>query len=187
MRDHREQVMDTHPAGTPLHRPAPVTAAPGTELLLVRHAEAWCNVAGVVGGAVGCRGLTPLGRAQAAALAGRLRTLSEAGQGIDCFVASPRRRAAETAAIVQEAVGVPAVHDEMCAIVRIGCPRLEPSPGTTSCGGSPRPCRRWSARQAGGDASWSPTARPSTPSTMCSGACRSDGRPRSAWRWATRA
>ena len=41
--------------------------AHGTRLVLVRHGEAECNVAGIVGGPQGCTGLTDLGRVQAAA------------------------------------------------------------------------------------------------------------------------
>ncbi|GAQ51049.1 histidine phosphatase family protein [Streptomyces acidiscabies] len=69
-----------------------------TELLLVRHAEAWCNVEDIVGGPLGCRGLTPLGHDQAKHLAARLRE-----ERIDVLCSSPRRRAVETA----EALGLP--------------------------------------------------------------------------------
>lgn len=44
----------------------------GTRLVLIRHGEAFCNARGVVGGPVGCGGLTDLGRAQATELRDRL-------------------------------------------------------------------------------------------------------------------
>jgi broad specificity phosphatase PhoE len=44
-----------------------------SELLLTRHGQAHCNVAGVVGGPETCTGLTDLGRQQVKALAARLR------------------------------------------------------------------------------------------------------------------
>jgi len=68
------------------------------ELIVVRHAEAHCNVAGIVGGPKGCTGLTDHGRVQAGkagkALASRL-----SGQRYHLYT-SPRRRAAETAVII---------------------------------------------------------------------------------------
>jgi probable phosphoglycerate mutase len=72
--------------------------AESRELIVVRHAEAHCNVAGIVGGPTGCTGLTDLGRIQTGkagkALASRLN-----GQRFLLY-ASPRRRAAETAALI---------------------------------------------------------------------------------------
>ena len=46
-----------------------------SELLLTRHGQAQCNVAGVVGGPKTCTGLTDLGRRQVKGLATRLRDL----------------------------------------------------------------------------------------------------------------
>jgi broad specificity phosphatase PhoE len=43
-----------------------------TTLILTRHGEAHCNVAGIVGGDRACTGLTDWGRRQVELLAGRL-------------------------------------------------------------------------------------------------------------------
>ena len=71
----------------------------GTRLVLVRHGEANCNVAGVVGGPLGCTGLTPLGREQAQALAQRVGASREFDDAIALY-SSVLARAKETAAIV---------------------------------------------------------------------------------------
>ncbi|WP_322761950.1 histidine phosphatase family protein [Frankia sp. Cr2] len=42
------------------------------EIVIVRHGEAACNVAGIVAGEKGCTGLTVTGRAQTERLAARL-------------------------------------------------------------------------------------------------------------------
>ena len=79
-----------------------------TELLLARHGEAACNVAGIVGGDQGCTGLTPLGRQQVERLAARL-TREHADRPFDVVYTTPRRRVQETAEIVTQALGMPAV------------------------------------------------------------------------------
>ena len=71
----------------------------GTRLVLVRHGEAHCNVAGIVGGPRGCTGLTDLGREQAAALAERLARTHEFDEVVAIY-SSILPRAKETAAIV---------------------------------------------------------------------------------------
>ena len=71
----------------------------GTRLVLVRHGEANCNVAGVVGGPRGCTGLTALGREQAQALAERVGATREFHDAIALY-SSVLARAKETAAIV---------------------------------------------------------------------------------------
>ncbi|MGW0831908.1 histidine phosphatase family protein [Streptomyces prunicolor] len=82
-----------------------MTAA--TELLLVRHAEAWCNVEDVVGGPHGCRGLTPRGREQARLLGAGLRARYGGTERVDVLCSSPRLRAAQTAEAVSGALGLP--------------------------------------------------------------------------------
>jgi 2,3-bisphosphoglycerate-dependent phosphoglycerate mutase len=79
-----------------------------TELLLARHGEAACNVAGIVGGDQGCTGLTPLGRQQVERLAARL-TREHVDHAFDVVYSTPRRRVQETAEIVTQALGMPAV------------------------------------------------------------------------------
>ncbi len=71
----------------------------GTRLVLVRHGEAHCNVAGIVGGPRGCTGLTDLGREQAAALARRVGSSHEF-DGVTALYSSVLERARETASIV---------------------------------------------------------------------------------------
>ncbi|MGH3614341.1 MAG: histidine phosphatase family protein [Pseudonocardia sp.] len=79
-----------------------------TELLLARHGEATCNVAGIVGGDHGCTGLTRLGRQQVEQLAARLAR-EHARHPFDVVYTTPRRRVQETAEIVTRALGLPAV------------------------------------------------------------------------------
>jgi probable phosphoglycerate mutase len=67
-----------------------------TELVIARHGEAECNVAGRVGGDKGCTGLTARGRAQADHLALRLAT-EHAQRPYDVIYCSPRQRCQETA------------------------------------------------------------------------------------------
>ncbi|MEX5635091.1 histidine phosphatase family protein [Parafrankia sp. FMc2] len=77
-----------------------------TDLLLVRHGEAHCNIAWVAGGDRGCTGLTPRGREQAANLARALRPL-HAARPIDVAYAAPRLRVRETAQTVCDELGLP--------------------------------------------------------------------------------
>lgn len=79
------------------------------ELILVRHAEAWCNVHDVVGGPRGCRGLTERGRAQARCLAERLKGETDR---VDVLYSSPRQRAVQTARPVADALDIPLRIDE---------------------------------------------------------------------------
>ncbi|MQY28888.1 histidine phosphatase family protein [Nocardia aurantia] len=81
-----------------------------TELLLVRHGEAVCNVRRIVGGEQGCTGLTDRGRQQATQLAGRLATEHRA-RPFDAVYTTPRRRVRETTEIVTAALGVTPIID----------------------------------------------------------------------------
>ena len=83
----------------------------GTRLVLVRHGEADCNVAGIVGGPRGCTGLTDLGREQARALAERLEVTHELDDAVAAF-SSILARAKETAAIVMRVVPGLTVHED---------------------------------------------------------------------------
>ncbi len=76
----------------------------GTRLVLIRHGEAFCNALGVVGGPLGCGGLTDLGRAQANALRARLELSREFDDAVALYT-SVLPRAKETAAIL--APGLP--------------------------------------------------------------------------------
>ena len=75
-------------------------------LLLVRHGQSEGNAAGVIQGRLDPP-LTPLGREQARALAGRLR----AEGGVDRIVASPLARARATAEAVAAALGLPLLEE----------------------------------------------------------------------------
>ncbi len=75
-----------------------------TRIVLVRHGEAVCNVNGIVGGQLGCTGLTDLGRRQVNALAERLSRTCEI-EGARVLYASTLARAVETAQIIRPVVG----------------------------------------------------------------------------------
>jgi 2,3-bisphosphoglycerate-dependent phosphoglycerate mutase len=81
---------------------APLAGA--SRIVLVRHGEAVCNVNGIVGGQLGCSGLTELGRRQVSALATRLASSGELA-GATALYASTLPRAVETAGILRPEVG----------------------------------------------------------------------------------
>ncbi len=74
-----------------------------SRLLIVRHGESVAMAQGVVGGPKGCRGLTELGRAQAAALRDRFAAGRE--PEVQVVYSSPLPRARETTEIVLPALG----------------------------------------------------------------------------------
>jgi probable phosphoglycerate mutase len=75
----------------------------GTRIVLIRHGEANCNVAGLVGGPVGCSGLSELGRRQATALRERLAQTGEMSD-VTALYSSVLPRAIETLAILAPAL-----------------------------------------------------------------------------------
>jgi probable phosphoglycerate mutase len=79
-----------------------------TNLFLIRHGEAICNVREVMGGHKGDLGLSDLGRAQAAKLRDRL---SGGEIQADVLIASTLPRAAETAEIIAPALGLKPLMD----------------------------------------------------------------------------
>jgi broad specificity phosphatase PhoE len=85
-------------------------------LLLVRHGDAHAGFHGVIGGPTGCTGLTPYGRAQAAALRDHLATSGRARA--DVLLASALPRAIETASIIAPGLGLEiAGHDcDLCEV-----------------------------------------------------------------------
>lgn len=89
-----------------------------THLYLIRHAEAVVNVAPIVGGMKGCRGLTAHGIAQAEALRDRLAASGEIRP--DTFLASSLPRARQTAEIIAPAVGRAPVLDDDLHELRCG-------------------------------------------------------------------
>jgi probable phosphoglycerate mutase len=71
----------------------------GTRVVLIRHGEAFCNANGVVGGPIGCGGLTGLGQAQATSLRDRLMRSREFDDATALYT-SVLPRAIETAFII---------------------------------------------------------------------------------------
>ena len=72
-------------------------------LILVRHGDAYAGFDGVVSGPKGCRGLTDLGRRQAAALASHLAATGRVRA--DVLLSSTLPRAIETARLIAPALG----------------------------------------------------------------------------------
>ncbi|HEV7762431.1 MAG TPA: histidine phosphatase family protein [Acidimicrobiales bacterium] len=85
-------------------------------LLLVRHGDAHAGFHGVIGGRTGCTGLTPYGRAQAAALRDHLAASGRVRA--DVLLASALPRAIETASIIAPGLGLEiAGHDcDLCEV-----------------------------------------------------------------------
>jgi probable phosphoglycerate mutase len=88
-----------------------------TNLYIIRHGEAVCNVEGIVGGIEGCQGLTERGHAQAQKLGQRLASGEIAA---DVLFASTFRRARETAKAVSEGLRLPIQWDDEFQEVRPG-------------------------------------------------------------------
>jgi probable phosphoglycerate mutase len=80
-------------------------------LLLVRHAESNHSITGVIGGPLGCTGLTRRGVEQARALAARLAQTSEFGD-ISRLLSSPWPRAHETAAVLAASLPGRVIEDD---------------------------------------------------------------------------
>jgi probable phosphoglycerate mutase len=90
----------------------------GARLVLIRHGEAYCNARGVVGGPVGCGGLTERGRAQAAALSERLSMSREFDDAVALYT-SVLPRSIETAQLIAEGLpeGLAAIEDcDLCEL-----------------------------------------------------------------------
>jgi probable phosphoglycerate mutase len=77
-----------------------------TDVMLVRHGEAHCNLLGVAGGDHGCTGLTDQGRDQARRLGARLAQLN-IQRPFDVTFVAPRRRVRETADLATADLGIP--------------------------------------------------------------------------------
>lgn len=78
--------------------------AEGTRIVLVRHGESRAQELGILGGHVGCQGLSDTGRAQATALRDRLAASGELA-GASALYSSIMPRAVETASIIAPALG----------------------------------------------------------------------------------
>ncbi|GII34627.1 histidine phosphatase family protein [Planotetraspora mira] len=77
-----------------------------TELVFVRHGQAVCNAAGVVGGPRTCTGLTDLGRQQVHRSARHLAA-EHADSPFAAVYAGPRLRLQQTGQLLAAAVGLP--------------------------------------------------------------------------------
>jgi probable phosphoglycerate mutase len=77
-----------------------------TELVLVRHGQALCEVGGIVGGRLGCTGLTPTGRRQTHQLALRLAAEHDR-RAFAALYTSPRARAVQAAAQLSAVLTLP--------------------------------------------------------------------------------
>jgi 2,3-bisphosphoglycerate-dependent phosphoglycerate mutase len=95
------------PEGEPADRIGTSPAAPG-EVVLVRHGQGECNAAGVIGGRVGCRGLSPRGRWESARLARRLAEL-DAARPFDVLLSTPRLRVLQCSQIIGARLARPVV------------------------------------------------------------------------------
>ncbi len=89
-----------------------------TNLYLIRHGEAVCNVKPIIGGMKGDTGLTLRGRAQAEALRDRLAEHGEITA--DVLIGSTLPRARETAEIIAPALGLPIMWDDDVQEMRVG-------------------------------------------------------------------
>lgn len=90
----------------------------GARLVLIRHGEAFCNARGVVGGPVGCGGLTDRGREQATELRDRLIKSQEFADAVALYT-SVLPRSIETAAIISPGLPDSLVAVEDCNLCEI--------------------------------------------------------------------
>ncbi|MFL6124241.1 histidine phosphatase family protein [Actinophytocola sp.] len=80
-----------------------------TELLLVRHGQARCNVAGIVGGPRTCTGLTDQGRIEIQLAADRIAAEYPGTPHITTVYTGPRLRLRQSAEILAHTLKVPVV------------------------------------------------------------------------------
>lgn len=88
-----------------------------TQLYIIRHGEAVCNVDNIIGGSLGCQGLTERGYEQVARLGERL---ARGEIKADVVYGSTFRRARETTQVVAEALGLPIQWDDEFQELRPG-------------------------------------------------------------------
>lgn len=88
-----------------------------TNLYIIRHGEAVCNVEAIVGGRKGCQGLTERGHEQARRLQQRL---AQAEIKVDVVYGSPLPRARQTAEAAAAGLGLPVEWDEEFEEIRPG-------------------------------------------------------------------
>lgn len=90
----------------------------GTQLYLIRHGEAVCNVEGTLAGMRSDIGLTEMGMLQAQRLRDRLAATGEIAA--DALIASTLPRAQQTAEIIAPALGLPIIPDDDAQEMRPG-------------------------------------------------------------------
>jgi probable phosphoglycerate mutase len=90
----------------------------GARLVLIRHGEAFCNARGVVGGPIGCGGLTERGRAQATELRDRLVKSQEFADAVALYT-SVLPRSIETASIISPGLPSSLVATEDCNLCEL--------------------------------------------------------------------
>ncbi len=89
-----------------------------TQLYLIRHGQAYCNVENLIAGVESDTGLTPLGVQQAERLRDRLIATGEIAA--DVFIASTLPRARQTAEIIAPAFNLPLLLDDDAQELRVG-------------------------------------------------------------------
>ncbi len=89
-----------------------------TQLYLIRHGQAFCNVENLIAGMVSDVGLTPVGVAQAERLRDRLIATGEIEA--DVLIASTLPRARQTAEILAPAFNLPILLDDDAQELRVG-------------------------------------------------------------------
>jgi 2,3-bisphosphoglycerate-dependent phosphoglycerate mutase len=80
----------------------------GTELILVRHGQGHCNARGVIGGRLGCSGLTDRGLRDCALIADTLRRMADS-RPFDLLLCSPRLRVLQCAQLISTRLNLPVV------------------------------------------------------------------------------
>ncbi|MEO7001771.1 MAG: histidine phosphatase family protein [Ktedonobacterales bacterium] len=89
-----------------------------TQIYLIRHGQAYCNVDKVLAGMNSDTGLTPFGVRQAERLRDRLTATGEIVA--DVLIASTLPRARQTAEILAPALGLPIIPDDDVQELRVG-------------------------------------------------------------------
>ncbi len=89
-----------------------------TNIYLIRHGEAFCNVQPIIAGMKGDAGLTERGVAQAESLRDRLVATREIVP--DVFISSTLPRAKQTAQIISPAFGIPIIWDDDMREINVG-------------------------------------------------------------------
>ena len=115
---HWKEIIDAAEARRAVKESSPPASAGGnrvTRIVLVRHAEAHCNVTDICAGHETCEGLTPEGTRQAIALAARLATTDDM-VGAQLY-SSALRRGRETAAAIRSMGSTTATENvELCGL-----------------------------------------------------------------------